>query len=62
VVEHDTRMPNWRRSSMCDDSGCVEVAIADTAVLVRDSGDPSGKVLTISFPEWEALVLALRND
>jgi hypothetical protein len=47
---------------MCDDSGCVEVAIADTAVLVRDSGDPSGKVLTISFPEWEALVLALRND
>lgn len=62
MVVRDPRVSNWRRSSACDESGCVEVAIASTEVLVRDSRDTSGKVLTVSFREWEAFILALRDD
>lgn len=44
---------NWKRSSLCDANACVEVTM-DTMnfVLVRDSKDPSGPVLTFTHDEW----------
>jgi hypothetical protein len=46
---------NWRKSSYSADNGgaCVEVASAE-AVLVRDTTDRHGPVLTFSANAWRA--------
>lgn len=47
----------WRKSSHsggAEDGNCVEVALADTA-LVRDSKNASGDVLAFSVPAWRSL-------
>ena len=38
----------WRTSSLCDLNGCVEVAILDDQVAVRDAKDRAGPVLVFS--------------
>ena len=51
----------WRKSSYSGDNGgaCVEVASAD-AVLVRDTTDLSGPVITFTADAWLAFVAVLR--
>ena len=46
----------WRRSTRCDAGACVEVAVFEDEVLVRDSKDPEGPVLRFSRTEWEAFL------
>jgi Domain of unknown function (DUF397) len=41
----------WLRSSYCADAACVEVAMADDEVLVRDSKNPD-QALQFSRTEW----------
>ena len=52
---------NWRKSSYSGDNGgeCVEVASAE-AVLVRDTADRSGPVLTFTADAWRAFMAAIR--
>lgn len=61
VGKDDFGLPNWRKSSACDDTNCVEVAMTSIEVFVRDSADVSHKVLTVSLPVWETFVSGLRN-
>lgn len=43
----------WRKSSFSNISGeCVEVARLGQTVLLRDSRQPEGAVLTFSLDEW----------
>jgi len=45
----------WRKSSYsggAEDGNCVEVALADDA-LVRDSKNPEGAVLTFGSAAWK---------
>ncbi|MFY1689207.1 DUF397 domain-containing protein [Plantactinospora sp. WMMB782] len=54
-----TQCPNWRRSSRSGQNGgnCVEVADnLPGRVLVRDSKDPHGPVLTFTPDTWHAFV------
>jgi AcrR family transcriptional regulator len=51
----------WRTSSLCDLNGCVEVAILDDQVAVRDAKDRAGPVLVFSAAEWEAFVGGVRG-
>jgi Domain of unknown function (DUF397) len=51
----------WRRSSYCTDTTCVEVAMEPTAVAVRDSKQPAGAVLRFTPAEWRAFVSGVRN-
>jgi hypothetical protein len=52
----------WHKSKASNASGeCVEVAFADVAVLVRHSQDPSGPVLSFSYPEWKAFLTGARD-
>ena len=47
----------WRKSSRSNGQGqCVEIALAPTAVAVRDSKHPTGAVLTFTPAEWAAFV------
>ncbi|MFJ9443196.1 DUF397 domain-containing protein [Kitasatospora sp. NPDC101235] len=49
---------SWRKSSYSGAEGgdCVEVALTDVAVHVRDSKDPAGPVLRIELAGWAAFV------
>ncbi len=52
---------SWRKSSYSGPNGgeCVEVATAG-AVLVRDTTDPSGPVLTFTADAWRAYTATVR--
>ena len=51
----------WRKSSHSGSNGgeCVEVATAG-AVLVRDTADRGGSVLTFTAEAWRAFIAAIR--
>ncbi|MYS60676.1 MULTISPECIES: DUF397 domain-containing protein [Streptomycetaceae] len=48
----------WTRSShsLNEDSYCVEVAIGERTVRVRDSKDPTGPRLTFGHAAWAAFL------
>jgi hypothetical protein len=52
---------NWRKSSYSADNGgaCVEVASAEV-VLVRDTIDRNGLVLTFTADAWRAFASTIR--
>jgi len=52
---------SWRKSSYSGPNGgeCVEVATAG-AVLVRDTADRGGAVLTFTANAWRAFTTAIR--
>jgi hypothetical protein len=50
----------WRTSTRCDLNGCVEVALGDNQVAVRDAKDRSGPVLVFTPGEWEAFLSGVR--
>jgi hypothetical protein len=51
----------WRKSTYSGDNGgeCVEVATAG-AVLVRDTADRGGPVLTFTAGAWRAFTATIR--
>ncbi len=52
----------WHKSSRSSGNGnCVEVAILDDAVAVRDTKDRSGPVLVFTPAEWSAFVTGAKD-
>jgi uncharacterized protein DUF397 len=51
----------WRKSTLSVLNGCVEVAVLDDRVALRDSKDRSGPVLLFTPHEWEAFVGGVRG-
>jgi len=48
---------NWRKSRASDNTAdCVEISSTADAVLVRDSRDRSGALLTFLPAQWSAFV------
>lgn len=55
--------PDWRKSRQSAANGdCVEVSFQEDEVLVRDSKDPSGTVLSFSRVGWRSFIDAIKND
>ncbi|MGD9529244.1 DUF397 domain-containing protein [Pseudonocardia sp.] len=52
----------WRHSSFSQgsDQTCVDVAVRDDQVLVRDSKDPDGPRLRFTHREWQLFLLGVR--
>jgi hypothetical protein len=53
---------NWRKStySGADGGECVEVAAATGIVMVRDTANPDGDMLSVPADAWRALVAAFK--
>jgi hypothetical protein len=59
----DVEVPgaNWRKASRSVNNGaCVEVSSNTTAVLVRDSVDPSGPAVGYPARTWQAFLAATK--
>jgi hypothetical protein len=53
----------WRKSSLSRAlHNCVEVAVVPGAVLIRDSQDPDGPVLTISPAVYRSMLTGARDE
>ncbi|WP_131745244.1 DUF397 domain-containing protein [Frankia sp. Cppng1_Ct_nod] len=54
---------DWQISSFSNGAGgmCVEAGTFDGGVVVRDSKDPNGHVLSFSRAEWAAFVDGVEN-
>ena len=52
---------NWRKSSYSGSNGgeCIEVAATET-VLVRDTADRTGPLLTFTPDAWRAFTAAIK--
>jgi hypothetical protein len=48
--------PQWRRSSACLPTECVEVASHGGHVMVRDSADKSGFILRFENDQWRSFI------
>jgi len=46
----------WRKSSACDPSECIEVVNWGDRVLIRDSKDKAGPVLSVQLQVWHAFI------
>lgn len=51
----------WKKSTASGGGNCLEAANTRTSVLVRDSKNPQGGVLTFSRPEWAAFLVSVRD-
>jgi hypothetical protein len=52
----------FRRSSFCQDGGCVEVAqLPSGNIALRDAKDPSLPPHVFNRAEWTAFVAGVRN-
>lgn len=52
----------WRTSSRCDSGTCVEVAVTDDHVLLRNGSDPDGPRLSFTRAEWAEFLGWLARD
>ncbi len=55
--------PRWRHGSTSQgsDQTCVDVAVRERQVLMRDSKDPAGPVLRFTFAEWQVFLHGVRG-
>ena len=51
----------WRKSTYSCTGNCVEVALVDDQIAVRDSKDRSGPVLVFTHAEWDAFLGGVRD-
>ncbi|MDG5808580.1 DUF397 domain-containing protein [Streptomyces ossamyceticus] len=52
----------WRKSSVSENTNCVEVCIRDDRVLVRDSKCPDELLLIIGPPGWQYFLSVIQSD
>lgn len=63
MTQFDISRLEWHTSTRTANSGanCVEVAMAEPAVFVRDSKDRAGPVLAFGVAGWVAFMAAVHS-
>lgn len=51
----------WRVSTFCDSGSCVEIALGQNLVGMRDSKNSAGSPLVFEAKEWLEFVSGVRN-
>jgi hypothetical protein len=62
VADFRESCSTWRKSTASNSGGCVEVAVADESVLIRDSVNPDGPVLKVSTAAWSVFLTSLAES
>ncbi|HTE57756.1 MAG TPA: DUF397 domain-containing protein [Verrucomicrobiae bacterium] len=62
MSQHQDSTIDWLTSSFSDGMQCVETAVVDGNVVVRDTKDRQGPTLTFTRGEWDAFVEGVKND
>jgi len=62
VADFEESSIRWRKSTASTNSGCVECAVTDESVLIRDSVNPDGPVLRVSTTAWSAFLTSLAGS
>lgn len=53
----------WRKSSFSATGNCIEVAVQDeSVVLIRDSKNRNGAILSVSSSAWREFIQAVRHN
>jgi hypothetical protein len=52
---------SWSKSSFCNNSSCVEVAVTPEFVAVRDSKNPQHQALVYTTDEWQQFLAGAKN-
>jgi len=52
VADFEESRIGWRKSTASSSGACVEVAVTDRSVLIRDSANPGGPVLKVPTSAW----------
>lgn len=52
---------NWHIAAMCNGGACIRVAPRGDQIVIGDSKNPDGPVLTYSRTEWHAFVDGVRQ-
>lgn len=52
----------WRKSAASNSNGCIEVAFVEGAVLIRDSKNTVGPVLSVSPVAWAVFLAHARSS
>lgn len=55
-----TGQPLWRRASFCASNECVEVTQRNGMIIMRNSKEPSGRVLHYSAEEWQSFIRGVK--
>jgi Domain of unknown function (DUF397) len=59
----ETHRPAWRKAShSAGDGACVEVALVNGRVAVRDSKNPSGSWLRYRARTWQDFISILKSE
>jgi Domain of unknown function (DUF397) len=56
-----TPEPEWRRSTACSATTCVEVATIGDTIAIRDSKDPESPILSYSRRDWQAFISRVKR-
>src|SRR5229473_1291278 len=56
VIDFEEPSIRWRKSTASNSGGCLEVAVADGSLLVRDSKNRNGVVLRLSPAVWSSFL------
>jgi hypothetical protein len=55
-----TGEPAWRKASFCASGECVEVTQRNGMIVLRDSKQPNGSVISYTREEWLSFVLGIK--
>ena len=61
MVDFDEPCIAWRKSTASNTGDCVQVAAVGGSVLIRDSANPDGVVLSLSPAAWSAFLAHARH-
>jgi hypothetical protein len=57
----DSASLQWRKSTYCGSTSCIEIAFTDGYVAVRDSKDRQGSVLLFTRAEWDSFTRGVQE-